>query len=103
MDRSLAHLIFTLRPGARAPLRRDAAVLGPARARALDGDVAALDGGAEAFFSRHITLSEARSRLYQRRFLQPNSHFAAFFKIYKIFIILRRLNLKNCKISQKIS
>ena len=43
---------------------------------------------------RHITLSEARSRLYRRRFLQPNSHFAAFFKIYKIFTILRRSNLK---------
>ena len=33
---------------------------------------------------RHITLSEARSRLYQRRSLQPNSHFATFFKIFKI-------------------
>ena len=28
---------------------------------------------------RHITLSEARSRLYRRRSLQVNSHFAAFF------------------------
>jgi hypothetical protein len=28
-------------------------------------------------------LWRARSRLYQRRFLQPNSHFAAFFKIYR--------------------
>ena len=43
---------------------------------------------------RHITLSEARSRLYQRRSLQVNRHFAAFFKIYKIFTILRRSNLK---------
>ena len=42
---------------------------------------------------RHITLSEARSRLYQRRSLQVNSHFSAFFKIYKIFTILRRSNL----------
>ena len=33
---------------------------------------------------RHITLSEARSRLYQHRFLQPNTHFSAFFEIYKI-------------------
>ena len=40
------------------------------------------------------TLSEARSRLYQRRSLQVNRHFAAFFKIYKIFTILRRSNLK---------
>ena len=38
--------------------------------------------------------SDVRSRLYQRRFLQPNSHFSAFFKIYKIFRILRRSNLK---------
>ena len=43
---------------------------------------------------RHITLSEARSRLYQRRFLRANSHFSAFFKIYKIFTILPRSNLK---------
>ena len=33
---------------------------------------------------RYITLSEARSRLYQHRFLQPNTHFSAFFEIYKI-------------------
>ena len=31
---------------------------------------------------RHITLSEARSRLYQHRFWQPNNHFSAFFKVY---------------------
>ena len=43
---------------------------------------------------RHITLSEARSRLDRRRSLQVNSHFSAFFKIYKIFTILRRSNLK---------
>ena len=43
---------------------------------------------------RHITLSEARSRLYRRRFLQPNSHFAAFFKIYKICTLLHRSELK---------
>ena len=33
---------------------------------------------------RHSTLSEARSRLYQHRFLQPNTHFAAFCEIYKM-------------------
>ena len=43
---------------------------------------------------RHITLSEARSRLDRRRSLQGNSHFSAFFKIYKIFTMLRRSNLK---------
>ena len=32
----------------------------------------------------YSTLSEARSRLHQHRFLQPNTHFAAFFKIYKM-------------------
>ena len=44
---------------------------------------------------RHITLSEARSRLYQRRFLQPNTNFAAFFEIYKIFILLHHSEFKN--------
>ena len=32
------------------------------------------------FQLRHITLSEARSRLYQHRFSQSNIHFAAFFR-----------------------
>ena len=32
----------------------------------------------------HITLSEARLRLDQRRFSRPNTHFSAFFEIYKI-------------------
>ena len=39
-----------------------------------------------------ITLSEARSRLDQRRFSRPNTHFAAFFKLYKN-IILSQANL----------
>ena len=38
-----------------------------------------------------------RSRLYQRRFLQPNNHFAAFFKIYKICTLLHRSELKFLK------
>ena len=33
----------------------------------------------------HVTLSEARSRLYQRRFLQLNTHFSTFFDIYKMY------------------
>ena len=41
-----------------------------------------------------ITLSEARSRLYQHRCWPPNNHFSAFFKIYKICTILRRANFK---------
>ena len=55
---------------------------------------------------RHITLSEARSRLYQRQSWPPNSHFSAFFKIYKIykfFTILRRSNLKILLKFHKIS
>ena len=32
---------------------------------------------------RHITLSEARSRLDRSRFSRPRPHFLAFFKIYK--------------------
>ena len=45
----------------------------------------------------HITLSEARSRLYRHRSLQVNSHFAAFFKIYKIYTFLHRSELKILK------
>ena len=37
------------------------------------------------------------SRLHQHRFLQSNTHFSAFFKIYKIFSLDFQ---KNCKISQ---
>ena len=32
------------------------------------------------------TLSEARSRLYQRRFLRPRPHFSAFFELYTFFL-----------------
>ena len=51
---------------------------------------------------RHITLSEARSRLDQRRFLRPNTHFSAFFKIYKI-ITFSPANFANlCNFFSKI-
>ena len=43
--------------------------------------------------SRNVSLSEARSRLYQQRFWPPNNHFAAFFKIYKICTLLHRSEL----------
>ena len=33
---------------------------------------------------RHITLFEARSRLYRNEILQPKTHSAAIFKIYNI-------------------
>ena len=32
---------------------------------------------------RHITLFQARSRLYRNEILHPNTHFSAFFKIYR--------------------
>ena len=40
----------------------------------------------------------ARSRLYQSRFLQPNTHFAAFSEIYKIHKPLHRSKFKICRI-----
>ena len=33
---------------------------------------------------RLVKLWKARSKLYRRRFLRPNTHFSAFFEIYKI-------------------
>ena len=36
----------------------------------------------------------ARYRLYRRRVLRPNTNFAGFFEIYKIFIRLHRSDLK---------
>ena len=52
---------------------------------------------------RRITLCEARSRLDQRRFSRPNTHFAAFFKLYKK-IIFSRANLQNfAKISRNFA
>ena len=36
------------------------------------------------FFSQMINLYRARSPLYRSKILQPNTHFAAFFEIYKI-------------------
>ena len=50
---------------------------------------------------RHITLSEARSRLYQRRFSRPNTHFSAFFEIYKNIIPLHRSKFNNLANSRR--
>ena len=72
---------------------------------------------------RLITLSEARSRLNRSRFSRPNTHFAAFFEIYRkiIFsqanfatfflqnVVLKKSQIltsfskvcKVCKVSQK--
>ena len=53
----------------------------------------------QSSWSSCVTLFKARSRLYQHRFLRPNTHFAAFFKIYKII----RLDFwKFLKILKKI-
>ena len=41
------------------------------------------------FFTMFHNFSEARSPLYQRRFSRLRAHFAAFFKIYKIYILLQ--------------
>jgi hypothetical protein len=42
--------------------------------------------GFAANFADFRQLVRARSRLYRSRFLQPNTHFAALFEIYKIII-----------------
>ena len=47
-----------------------------------------------ANFADFRQLVTARSRLYRSRFLQPNTHFAAFFEIYKIIIPLHRPEFK---------
>ena len=39
----------------------------------------------------------ARSRLYQSRFLRPNTHFSAFFELYKIHKPSHRSTLKICR------
>ena len=40
-----------------------------------------------------VKLWTARSRLYNRRFLQASIHYSAFFEIYKILRIVAQLNL----------
>ena len=41
-----------------------------------------------------LKLQEARSRLYRRRFLQVNTRWKALDEIYKIYILLRRSDLR---------
>ena len=54
-----------------------------------------------AFFENFANFWRARSRLYQNEILQENMRSTAFFKLYKICILLHRCNLKifakNCK------
>ena len=47
---------------------------------------------------RLVKLWKARSQLYRRRFLRPNTHFAAFFEIYKIHIPSHRFDTQNLQI-----
>ena len=47
-----------------------------------------------AFFENFANFWRARSRLYQNEFLQENMRSTAFFKLYKIYILLHRCNLK---------
>ena len=47
-----------------------------------------------AFFENFANLWRARSRLYQNEILQENMRSTAFFKLYKICILLHRCNLK---------
>ena len=47
-----------------------------------------------AFFEKFANFWRARSRLYQNEILQENIRLTAFFKLYKICILLHRCNLK---------
>jgi hypothetical protein len=47
-----------------------------------------------AFFENFANFWRARSRLYQNEILQENMRSTAFFKLYKIRILLHRCNLK---------
>ena len=47
-----------------------------------------------AFFENFAKFWRARSRLYQNEILQENMRLTAFFKIYKICILLHRCNLQ---------
>ena len=56
---------------------------------------AQLPEGVRSFVAGCCKLWEARSRLHRRRFLQVNTHIAAFVEIYKISIPSHRSNLEN--------
>ena len=47
-----------------------------------------------AFFENFANFGRARSRLYQNQILQENVRLTAFFKLYKICILLHCCNLK---------
>ena len=48
-----------------------------------------------ANFTNFANFQRARSRLYQNEILQENMRLTAFFKLYKISILLHRCNLKT--------
>merc|ERR1719460_3366131 len=50
--------------------------------------------GTMAFFENFANFWRARFRLYQNEILQENMRSTAFFKLYKICILLHRSNLK---------
>ena len=52
------------------------------------------DAGLTAFFENFANFWRARSRLYQTEILQENMRSTAFFKLYKMCILLHRCNLK---------
>ena len=73
-------------------LLRDGRALLELRLRAGDG---VLPGAFEPAASKNFAnFWRARSRLYQNERLQENMRLTAFFKLYKICILLHRCNLK---------
>ena len=56
-----------------------------------------------AFFENFANFWRARSRLYQNEILQQNMRLTAFFKLYKICILLHRCNLKIAAKNRKKS
>ena len=52
---------------------------------------------------RHLTLSKARSLLYQRKFSRPKTDFSAFFEIYKKIIFSRANFAKFCEKLQNLT
>ena len=83
-------------------LRRGAVETGPPRAAAVLGGriggrgrlVASGSVSKLAKFAIFANFWRARSRLYQNEILQENMRLAAFFKLYKICILLHRCDLK---------
>ena len=67
-----------------------------------EADRAAALKDAENLYKTKADLHQARSRLYQNEILQENMRLTAFFKLYKICILLHRCNLMQSQCSAKI-